>query len=393
MPDARNPFEFGRELALDELVDREEELKELSQVLNGAGKCFLIGPRRYGKTSLLAGAATLAARQKVLVFRYDGEVFPTLDLLAARMVRDYAASLAGPAERVAKAVRTFFKAVKPTVSFKPLDGSWSVSIGVQPPPAGALPLFLEVLDGYEKAARNRSRPTGLILDEFQRIVERGGADAEGQLRAAVQTHRNLAYIFAGSETRVLAAMTGEASRPFYRLGERRFLGPIPRPAFRQFLSRGFKGALVVTDEGIEAILDRAEDVPYNVQLLAHACWESGYASRAGTRLTPDLVAGVEASAARRSDPLFTQIWTGLTAAQQKALLALIYEGKGLSSGAVARKYGVPVPTMQKALRALETRGIIREEGSKGEVRLRLEDPLFGSWVRLTIPWESTPVSR
>lgn len=384
----RNPFEFGRELALDELVDRETELAELRGVLTGAGKYFLIGPRRYGKTSLLAGAAALATREKALVLRYDGEVFPTLDLLAARLVRDYAASLAGTAERVGKAVRTFFKAVKPSVSFKPLDGSWSVSLGVQPPAAGTLPLLLEVLDGYERAARHRSRPTGLILDEFQRIIDRGGPDAEGQLRAAVQTHRHLAYIFAGSATRVLAAMTGEASRPFYRLGERRFLGPIPRPAFREFLARGLKPALVVTDEGVEAILDRAEDVPYNVQLLAHACWEAGQASRAGTRLTPEFVMGVEASAARRSDPLFTQLWTSLTAPQQKALLALIHEaGKGLASAAVSRKYGVPVPTLQKAVRALEARGIVREEGVKGEVRLRLEDPLFGSWVRLTIPWE------
>lgn len=382
----QNPFEFGRELSLDELVDRETELKDLVTVLTGAGKCFLIGPRRYGKTSLLAGAAALAARRKALVLRYDGDVFPTLDLLAARLVRDYAASLAGPAERVAKAVRTFFKAVKPSLTFKPLDGSWSIALGVQPPTAGALPLLLDVLDGYEKAARERARPTGLILDEFPRIIERGGPDAEAQLRAAVQTHRHLAYVFAGSDTRMLAAMTGEASRPFYRLGERRFLGPIPRPAFREFLSRGFRGVLPVTGEGIEAILDRAQDVPYNVQLLAHACWESGQAAQAGTRLTPDFVLGVEASAARRSDPLYTQLWASLTVPQQKTMLALIHEGKGLASGAVSRKYAVPVPTLQKSLKALAARGMIREEAEKGEMRLRLEDPLFGAWIRLTIAW-------
>jgi len=384
----RNPFEFGRELSLDELVDREEELAGLRAVLIGARKDFLIGPRRYGKTSLLAAAAELARREKALVLRYDAEVYPTLDLLAARLVRDYAASLAGPAERVAKAVRTFFKAVKPSVSFKPLDGTWSVSLGVQPPPAGALPLLLDVLEGFERAARSRSRPTGLILDEFQRIVERGGMDAEGQLRAAVQRHRHLAYVFAGSETRLLAAMTNDASRPFYRLGERGFLGPIPRTAFRPFLVKGLKPVLTVTDEGIEAILDAAEDVPYNVQLLAHACWEAGNTSRSGTRLTPEFVAGVNASAARRNDPLFTQLWTSLTPPQQKAVLALLNEGgQGLASSAVSRKYDVPVPTMQKALKALETRRIVREESARGEVRLRLEDPLFGSWVRLTIPWE------
>jgi hypothetical protein len=44
-----------------------------------------------------------------------------------------------------------------------------------------------------------------------------------------------------------------------------------------------------------------------------------------------------------------------------------------------------VSTMQSAVAALERRGITREESAGGISRLRLEDPLFGKWVDLTIP--------
>jgi hypothetical protein len=52
---------------------------------------------------------------------------------------------------------------------------------------------------------------------------------------------------------------------------------------------------------------------------------------------------------------------------------------------VSRRYSIAVPSMQKALEALETKGIIREEQSFGAARLRLEDPLFGAWVELVVP--------
>jgi hypothetical protein len=128
-------------------------------------------------------------------------------------------------------------------------------------------------------------------------------------------------------------------------------------------------------------------VPYNVQLLANACWETGRTSRPGTRLTPDLVERVAAEAARRNDPAYTHLWTTLTLPQQSALLALVREGgKGLLSGEVSKRYRIPVATMQKALAALVNRQLVREEMAAGATRLRLEDPLFGTWLRTTIQW-------
>lgn len=383
---ALNPFEFGRELTADELVDREDELAELVSVLTNARKYFLIGPRRFGKTSLLAAATERAERKKARVLRYNAELFPTLDQLAARIVADAASILSGTTEKIGKAAAGFFKALKPEIAFNPSDGTWSAALGISTPAANTVPVLAEALEGLERAARSRDHPTALILDEFQRIVSPGGVEAEHQIRGVIQQHKSVAYAFAGSETGMLAAMTGEPNRPFYRLGTRRFLGAIPRGPFRASLRQGLALVSAVSEAGIEAILDVAEDVPYNVQLLAHACWDRCREQGKGAKLTPELVRTAQEEMAARSDPLFTHLWTSLTSPQQRALLAVVHEqGQGLTSGAVMKRYDLTASGMQKAVQGLKQRGIAREELQAGTTRLRLEDPLFGTWVRETVP--------
>lgn len=387
-----NPFEFGRELSPDELVDREEELSVTTAAMLRGGKLFLIGPRRYGKTSILRAATDAAERQGAVVLRYDAEAFPTLDQLAARLLADTATRLTGSVEKAGTAIKEFFASVQPQASFDPASGRWTVSIGIAHADGGGVPLLADVLDGVERAAGKARAPVSVVIDEFQKVVEAGGADAEGQIRAAIQRHRHVGYVFAGSKTRLLADMTGEPNRPFYKLGTVRFVGPVPRGPFADFLQRGFAAARIPVESGaVDAILDAAEEVPYNVQLLAHAVWETCRADAASARgrprtVTPALVKHVRDTVALRYDPLYTRLWSTLTAPQQKVLLALLREpNEGLTSTAVARRYNLPVPTMQTARQALEAKEIIREEQTLGTGRLRLEDPLFGAWIELVIP--------
>ncbi len=71
--DMENPFEFGRELGSDELVNRVEELALVKQTINSGGKLFVIGPRRYGKTSLLKASAEKSAAEGNIILRYNAE--------------------------------------------------------------------------------------------------------------------------------------------------------------------------------------------------------------------------------------------------------------------------------------------------------------------------------
>jgi hypothetical protein len=282
-------------------------------------------------------------------------------------------------------VRKFFARLRPEVTLNLTDRSWSATLGIgTQSPGQQAQLLVDGLDGVERLAAEVSVPVGVVLDEFQHLVELGGRTAEGQLRAAVQQHASLGYIFAGSKTRMLTAMTTDASRPFYRVGGRLFVGAVPRQDFHEFLERSFgQAGFKIGTGAVEAILDRAEEVPYNVQLLAHSCWNELALARRGMTLTVAIVNQVLEKVVRQDDPFYTQVWNVLTSAQQKALIAVVREkGQNLHSTRVLRESGLSQSTMQRALTALNGRDLIREEETRGQTRLRLEDPFFGTWLGL-----------
>lgn len=380
----QNPFEFGGELKAASLIDREQELELVTRTIENGGKLFLIGPRRYGKTSILAAAEERLADSGVVVLRYDAEVYESLGRLAEALLAGAAKQLTPTLEKAGDAVRRLAAKLKPQVAYDLADQSISVTFGA---PGGStaptLPLLTDVLSIIDRMAAGAQRRAAVILDEFQQIIEEGGAAAERQIRGTVQRHHHTAYIFAGSKTRLLADMTNDPARAFWKLGSRLFLGPIPREAWREFLERGFtSSAFKIQVDAMERILDLAEEVPFNIQQLANACWEMLRACGGGT-LTPGRVDDALAGLVTRENPAYTQLWNSLTKQQKIALKAVIEQGGvSLRSAAVLSRYGLASSTMHKMLKALDTRGVVREEEAIGSIRYRLEDPFFASWLRL-----------
>ena len=93
-----NPFRYGREA--DVLVDRDEELARVLRVAKECGTLFLIGPRRFGKTSILRAAEANLTDAGKVVLRYDAEAFDDIGSLAAALlagaVRKYTSALPSP---------------------------------------------------------------------------------------------------------------------------------------------------------------------------------------------------------------------------------------------------------------------------------------------------------
>ncbi len=388
-----NPFQFGRELGAGELVDREEEIAEVARTIREGGKLFLVGPRRYGKTSVLKAAEDGLLSEGAVVLRCDAESYPSLDLLVAKLISGAANKLKGSVERTGERIRGFFVKLRPEASFSVTDHSWTVKLGVAAVEDSSkhIELLVDALDGLENLAKAqpKSRAAGLVIDEFQKVVELGGRAAESQIRAAIQRHKRTGYVFAGSKTRLLTAMTMDAARPFYRLGGLRFIGPVPADDFREFLRRrfaqsGFSVTAGVGDQAVQLILDLAEEVPYNVQVLAHACWDRLRAGKTPPQraLSPSVVEESLELVVRQYDPFYTQLWNGLTAIQQKTLVAVIEEqGVNLQSMKVARSVGTGPSTVRRSLQSLMARDILREEERLGSVRMRFEDPFFAQWIR------------
>jgi hypothetical protein len=52
----KNPFQFGGTLRPEEIVNRQSEIKQIVQTIQDSEKLFLMGLRRYGKTTILHAA-------------------------------------------------------------------------------------------------------------------------------------------------------------------------------------------------------------------------------------------------------------------------------------------------------------------------------------------------
>jgi uncharacterized protein len=386
----KNPFEFGRELGVEEIVDRETELAETIATIEQGGKLFIIGPRRYGKTSVLKAAEDKLLASGAVVLRYDAESYPSLDLLVNSLVAGAARHLKGTVERTGEQIRKFFSRLRPELTFSVTEREWTAKVAVAATDASdrQLTMLVEALDGLEELAKAqpKDRAVGLVIDEFQKIIEMGGQAAEAHIRAAIQRHKRVGYVFAGSKTRLLTSMITDAARPFYRLGASRFMGPVPRPEFTKFLQKNFAAGKFNVEAGVlNLILELAEDVPYNVQMLAHACWED-LRSKAKTGqpvLNQEVVKRSLDLLVRQYDPFYTQLWNGLTAIQQKTLSLVVAEGgTNLQSMKVVRVLGKGPSTVRRSLGALMERGILREDETSGEIRMRFEDPFFAQWIAM-----------
>lgn len=279
-------------------------------------------------------------------------------------------------EKAGEAIKRFAAKLKPQVDYDLADQNLSISFGTSAKPIpSTLPLLTDVLNVVERMAAAANQRAAVILDEFQQIIEEGGPTAERQIRGTVQRHHHTAYVFAGSKTRMLADMTNDPARAFWKLGSRLFLGPIPREAWRAFLSHGFtRSSFKVQAAALEHLMDVAEDIPFNIQQLANVSWEQLRAAGGGA-LSAARVDDALVQLVTRENSSYIQIWNSLNRQHFEG-------GKGLRSAAVLARYGLAASSMHKILKALDSRGLIREEEELGSIRYRLEDPFFARWLRL-----------
>ena len=60
-----NPFRFSGPLAPEDMIDRDPEADELLALAEGGHSFRLVGPRRYGKTTLLRRVLEAAEQEKI----------------------------------------------------------------------------------------------------------------------------------------------------------------------------------------------------------------------------------------------------------------------------------------------------------------------------------------
>jgi uncharacterized protein len=375
----QNPFIYGEIVPAGAFVGREGELDRLVGDLEDGQKVFLISPRRYGKSSLVARALAALTRHGALTV--DVTVSSYSSYLS--FLEGYARALAAVETRWERArdwLTDAISSTRPVIRYEPEDsalGRFSVAFPLVEKPREVNRLAVEVFALPGRLAAERRRHVVVALDEFQSVVGFDGGSVESTLRAAAQQQRNVGYVFAGSEPSLMDRMIGPR-RPFYKAGPVMRLQKIPPDIFAGFVEAQFTKSGIKPEPGLgAAVVDLAGNLPYDVQRLAHETWDDVRAA-GGRRADLERLHATLARLLAEQETMFESVWQRLTLAQRAVLrAAVLQQGQSLLSADVRARYRLGGPSsIQASLAALVKQDLLLKEGP----RYVVVDSLLREWI-------------
>jgi hypothetical protein len=157
------------------------------------------------------------------------------------------------------------------------------------------------------------------------------------------------------------------------------LQKVPADIFSRFIETRFKRTGIKAEAGLGmAIVDLANNIPYDVQRLAHETWDDAQAAgRRGVNLE-DLHATLHRLLAEQ-DMLFEGVWQRLTLPQRATLRAVVLEqGREVLSAEIRTRYRLGASSsVQHSLTALQREDLVARDDDGHYVAV---DSLFREWV-------------
>lgn len=364
---ADSPFPHHGPLDPALVEGRDAEAQDLALRLRERRPVAVLGPRRYGKTSLVAHTLWLL-----------DQVEPTaqvwVDLYGVTSFADFAVRL----DQALVAVRGKFREVLDTVA-----GGASVRLGVLgvelrrgassgPDPVAATHDLLELL---VRAATGRS--VVLALDEFSDVAAVDGLDAV--LRTHLQHHyRDLGIVFAGSRPSMMHTLFSDGGRPFFAQADLVELGALSPQAVTAIVHEGFSRTSRSAGPVALRVVGFAAGHPQRSMLLADAAWwRTPEGSEASEDTWARALAAVRSSVAGSLAALYQE----LGGAQGPVLRSVARTGSAFAA-AESRFHDLSNSSITVARDALVREGHLAR-GLDGKVAI--VDPLFADWLRRTFP--------
>lgn len=381
-PKKQNPFDIGLIARGNHFADREQEVARITSTFQSPGSRLVVyGDRRMGKSSAMDRAAQGArkAKQKVVVATLATATDPAdaaqqiVRGVREQIGRNWRATLDGLASRL-----------QATMEITPPDAAGAppavrLVFGVREQGEARKNLLWEALGAVNAQMEAEGSTLGIAIDEFQRIHEWGGEDAEWALKAALETHRNLAYVLAGSKRHLIEGMITSKGRALWKQVDALAFQPIDPQVLAEWIHdhaarTGVSFSLSACDVIVELAGPRTRDI---VQ-LARAAWDA--AARAG-RANETLAEAAMETLVKEQGALFSALWRGLQPTDQRVLRAIAAEPDlALQSTDTLQRYRLgPKSSVFSALaRMVDNEVLARDDGG----RYAFDDPFFRRWVQV-----------
>lgn len=370
MPPARdrdiNPFRFSGPLAPEDMIDRDPEAEDLLALAAGGHSFRLVGPRRYGKTTLLRRVLEAAGREQMATVLVDLQDVLSIGEIVVRIERGYD-RLKGPIRRT---VDNLFRTWNIGLA---LGGGGFTAVLQRNPHVDAESVLLRVLE-LPAALFEREGTTSLIVfDEIQDVLAVPGAD--GKIRSVIQHQAEAAtYAFAGSAPGVVEQLFADPKRPLLDQAVPKNLAPLPLQDVGEYVAARFQRTGRDIGSALTPMLEFTRGHPQRSMMLAHYVWQ--LTPRGATADEGTWVVALDQAAADTA-PLMRAIWRTLTANERRMARALAVATTPLWSEETAAAVGIKRASIGRALESLVNNADAIQEGN----RLRLTDPMFELWLR------------
>lgn len=361
----RSPFPYQGPLKPGEVTGRDELRADLAERLMQRRVTALLGPRRYGKTSLLRRVTADLEQVGPAPIWIDFYGLTSMADVAAAMDRGLAGTR-GPLRRVLEGVA----------------GGISLRLGVvgvelskskrdRPDPVALLWSLLDVL---VKTAERKD--VIVVFDEFSGLANAEGATSI--LRTALQHHyRDMGIVFAGSDPSTMRLLFSDSAQPFFAQADLVEIGPLTDLEVLDIIRDGFEETGRDPGGSATKIVAMADGHPQRAMQLADAVWQQTDPGGVATDQIWETALGeVRATVDAGSERLHALLPTG----HQKTLRVLAAGGS--IYGTAADAVNLAPGTARGAIEALTGNGFLQNT-PEGTV---IVDPLLADWLRRRFPF-------
>lgn len=380
---------FPAKLAMGEqFCNREKEKKFLADNILKCRHTVLIGPRRYGKSSLVFQTMDMP------LMREHNIPLASIDLFLAH---DDNAVIKRMLEGVSQAISRILPIdQKILIQLQAIFGKFRVSLGAygfhvdaaleHQAALNAVDHIFSALEGLNRLAKEQKKKLVFFIDEFQDIKEAESARAiQGAIRHIAQETSEITFIFSGSNRRLLLELFDERSQPLYMLCDRLSLERIASVDYRKHLrklaeKRWHKAIAEPIEDKIFAL---TELHPYYINLLCHELWQASTPPERS-----DSVIDAWEICCQTHEDRFVAELEKLTAKQQDILKALAIQPVTTPTGLVfSHRTKASVSTINQTMRSLMDKDMIFKVKKLDDAlphvklnQLRVLDPLLAYFL-------------
>lgn len=371
-----NPFNYLQFATGDRFYDRKEIRRDLrSRLMSGQTNIVLYGPRRYGKSSLVAELTADLEKSGIPCVTLDVVKVPSIELFAASYVQKVYRRLA-PVKFELRKIGAFLKSLRPKLTLDS-SGETGISFDAEEREIGSEELT-EILDLPQKLLEKGKRAV-IVLDEFQEVGELLPNDRfERVMRAVIQRHTRVSYIFLGSRYHMLRRMFTDYSRPFYKSALTVLLDKPPvEESIRFVVSRFKSGGIQIGEEVAALLVAKAENIPYFIQQIGFEVFRVIREEDGKTVAAEDVLSAYARLSGLNRDQ-YEQLMLTFSMAQKKLLVALAHERTHEFDDAYRRRHRLgPSSTVNSSKRKLLEDGHIEQFATE----CRIADPFFAEFLR------------